>query len=275
MPGATIRFLEPVRWRPGLTGEFPGQQSFIELGRTRVPMVFCWCPPTPPGRPFLMGSPPDEAERDSDERQRPVEIPHGFWLARHPVNQQQWQAVMGTNPSQRGQGPFHPVDNVSWNDAQKFCRRAGLRLPTEAEWEYACRAGTTTPFGIGSGHSLNSQMANFDGNYPYGSGLEAFKWLDRERTLPQWSFPPNAWGFHDMHGQLWEWCEDQIGGSARVLRGGSWVSGGGQARAACRLRRAPDGRDGSFGFRPCPSSTRGPAGAGAGGRGQPAEWGGE
>jgi formylglycine-generating enzyme required for sulfatase activity len=262
MSSQPVRLLEPVRWAPGLVGEFPGRQSFIELGPERVRMVFCWCPPTPPGRSFVMGSPPDELERSSDENQRPVEIPQGFWLARHPVNQRQWRAVMGKNPSRRGGSDPHPVDSVSWEDAQEFCRQAHLRLPTEAEWEYACRAGSATPFGIGSGYCLNSQMADFHGNEPYGSGRESFKWLHRRRTLPEGSFPPNAWGLHDMHGQLWEWCEDEYAGRGRVLRGGGWFHPGGLARAAYRDWNAPVHRDDYFGFRPCPSSTQGQGQAG-------------
>jgi hypothetical protein len=250
----TLHLLEPVRWETGLVGDYAGQQSFIELGESHVRLVFCWCPPTPPGQPFIMGSPPDEPERMESEAQRPVNFPQGFWLAKHPINQQQWQAVTGANPSRRGQGELHPVDSVSWNDAREFCQKTGLRLPTEAEWEYACRAGTTTPFGIGGGQCLNAQMANFDGNYPYGSGREAFKWIYRERTLPQRSFPPNAWGLHDMHGQLWEWCDDVLSGRARVLRGGSWIDYGWYARSAFRFGFDPDYRFDYFGFRPCPSS---------------------
>ena len=254
-----------------MAGEFPGQRSFVELGAGRVRLEFCWCPPTAPDRPFLMGSPSDEAERRDNETQRPVPIPEGFWLAQHPVNQQQWQAVMGANPSERGKGDLHPVDSVSWDDAQKFCEKTGLGLPTEAQWEYACRAGTTTPFGIGDGASLNAQLANFDGGYPYGSGRDGFKWIDRNGTLPQGSFPPNAWGLHDMHGQLWEWCEDkyEAAGRVRVLRGGSWISDGGYARSALRYSSAPVNRRYRFGFRPCPSSIS-PAGE-AGGRKSAAE----
>lgn len=263
---------QAVPWRTGLTGEFPGQRCRLELRDTGVEMCFCWCPPPPGGR-FVMGSPSDEAERSNIENQREVEIREGFWLAQHPVNQQQWQAVMGSNPSLRGKGELHPVDSVSWNDAQKFCKRAGLRLPSEAEWEYACRAGTTTPFGIGVGKYLNAQMANFDGNYPYGPGREGFRWLCRERTLPQGSFPPNAWGLHDMHGQLWEWCEDEYGGRVRVLRGGSWIDHGRDARSASRRGFDPGSRLINFGFRPCPSSTR--SQAEAGGQVPTAERGGE
>jgi hypothetical protein len=257
MSSQTVRLAEPILWRSGLVGDYPGRQSYVELGAERVRLVFCWCPPTPPGHPFLLGSPPDEPERRDNETQRPHDFPRGFWLAQHPVNQQQWESVMGANPRRNAKGHLHPVDNVSWNDAQEFCRKTGLRLPLEAEWEYACRAGTTTPFGIGGGRELNAQMANFDGGHPYGAGREAFKWLDRARTLPQGAFPPNAWGLHDMHGQLWEWCEDVLEGRDRVLRGGSWLGPGWGARSAFRGGFTPDDRGGSFGFRPSPSSIQG------------------
>jgi formylglycine-generating enzyme required for sulfatase activity len=219
MNNAALHLLDAIPWQTGLAGEFPGQRCRFRLGESGVEMILCWCE-RPPGGRFLMGSPPDEPERLSDEKQREVVIREGFWLAQHPVNQQQWQAIMGSNPSQRGKGDLCPVDSVNWHEATKFCNKTGLRLPSEAEWEYACRAGTTTPFGIGRGTYLNAQMANFDGNHPYGSGREAFKWLYRQRTVLQGSFPPNAWGFHDMHGQLWEWCEDEYSARARVLRGG-------------------------------------------------------
>lgn len=162
---------------------------------------------------------------------------------------------MGDNPSQRGQGDQHPVDSVSWEDGVAFCKKTGLRLPSEAEWEYACRAGTSTHFGIGGGNDLNSQMANFDGNHPYGNGRNSFKWLERNRTLPQGWFPPNAWGLHDMHGQLWEWCEDILKGRDCVLRGGSWIFVGRFARSAYRFGFEPEIRNVNIGFRPCPSST--------------------
>ncbi|MBX3746499.1 MAG: formylglycine-generating enzyme family protein [Verrucomicrobiae bacterium] len=229
-------------------------------------MVLCWCPPTPPGKPFVMGSPPDEPERGANEEQRAWTFSEGFWLAQYPVNQQQWLAVMGENPGRRGKRDLHPVDRVSWNDAQEFCQKTGLRLPTEAGWEYACRAGTITPFGIGSGRCLNSQMANFDGNHPCGSGREAFQWLYRERTITEGSFPPNAWGLHDMHGQLWEWCEDVYEGGARVLRGGSWFFDCRYTRSAFRFGSAPINRNRAIGFRPCPSSTGNPVRIEAGGR---------
>jgi formylglycine-generating enzyme required for sulfatase activity len=242
MRAPTLPPPEPAPWRPGLEGAFPGDRCFVELGPERVRMAFCWCPP-------------GELGQYEDGELPQVRFARGFWLAQHPVNQAQWLAVMKQNPSQRGQGPDHPVDGVSWNDAQAFCRQAGLRLPTEAEWEYACRAGTTTPFAVGDGRSLNAQRANFDGNYPDGEGREAFKWLYRERTLPEGGFPPNAWGLHDLHGQVWEWCEDQLEGRDRVLRGGCWINHGWHARSGNRYGFDPDNRADYIGFRPCPSST--------------------
>ena len=162
---------------------------------------------------------------------------------------------MGNNPSQKGKGDNFPMDSVSWNDAQKFCERAGLRLPAEAEWEHACRAGRSLEFGVGTGQGLNSQLANFRGSEPDGSGPENFKWLYRKRTTPEGSFAPNAWGLHDMHGQLLEWCEDARDHGARALRGGVWASFGRNARASDRDAVQPDFSYDLFGFRPCPSST--------------------
>lgn len=230
-----ILFVESKKWRPGLVGDFPGQESFIELGRVRVRMEFCWCP----GR---KGSGPEHPAID------------GFWLAKHLVSQAQWRSVMDSNPSKRGHGDDCPVDSVSWEDASAFCRKAGLRLPMEREWEYACRAGTTGDFAVGSGDSLNSQQANFDGNFPVGKGDAGFKWLYRERTEPGGSFPPNGWGLHDMHGQLLEWCDDKIDGEDRALRGGCWVDRGRGAASGDRIGFAPGLRSDDFGFRPCPSS---------------------
>ena len=246
------------------------------VGKPAVRMYFCWCPP--PAVPFAPPAQPPEPEPETKpgllaslfgkpkpkakSQPAPISIsapaaqtPTGFWLAQHPVNQAQWQAVMGRNPSMKGKGDNFPVDSVSWNDAQEFCERAGLRLPAETEWEHACRAGTDREFGVGTGQGLNSQLANFDGNYPNGSGPENFKWLCRERTTPEASFAPNAWGFHDMHGQLWEWCEDERKNGDRALRGGSWISRGRIARASSRDASRPDFSHSLFGFRPCPSST--------------------
>lgn len=254
MSSRTIRLLEPKPWQPDLDGEYPGQLSVMHLGKAQVPIHFCWCPPTARDQPAMLGSPATEAgHRRNDQAPHPTHFPQGFWLAQHPVTQAQWQAVMGSNPS-HFEGDDRPVDSVSWNDAQKYCQKTGLRLPNEAEWEYACRAGITTPFGIGSGISLNAQMANFDGNYPYGEDRDSFNWLYREQTIQTASFPPNAWGLHDMHGQLWEWCEDSFSKSVRVLRGGSWIIIGWRARSATRGGDTPAYCSWDFGFRPSPSS---------------------
>ena len=173
---------------------------------------------------------------------------------------------MGENPSYF-KGAQNPVECVSWEDCQKFIaclndRGEGVyRLPTEAEWEYACRAGTTTPFGISNGRDLDSQQANFDGNYPYGKSV---KGEYREQTTLVKSFAPNAWGLYDMHGNVWEWCQDWYGdyligavsdpqgedlGECRVLRGGSWLSYARFCRSALRYGSPPEFRNGYIGFR--------------------------
>ena len=248
MSSRTLPLPPPVSWSPGLTGEYPGQHSQIMLPGG-VPMIFCWCPPPCPED--RLGTPKDEAGRDDDDQDlHPVPFTQGFWLAKHPVNQAQWRAVMGIDPS-NWKGADLPVETVSWEDAKAFCTQSGLHLPTEAMWEYACRAGICKPYGIGDGASLNAQQANFKGGNPYGEG---FQWLYRERTTPQSSFPPNAWGLHDMHGQLWEWCEDVFSGSDRVLRGGSWLNDGLQVRSGIRLGNTPGDRGRNLGFRPSPSS---------------------
>jgi formylglycine-generating enzyme required for sulfatase activity len=164
-----------------------------------------------------------------------VTLTQGFHLGIHPVTQAQWQAVMATNPSQC-EGGDRPVDNISWKDAQKFCGTLGertgrrFRLPTEAEWEYACRAGTTTPFFFGD--TISTDLANYDGNSVYGHGTVG---VHRHASMPAGSFPPNAWGLFDMHGNIMEWCQDRWGpyqagdladprgaksGWGRVVRGG-------------------------------------------------------
>jgi sulfatase modifying factor 1 len=215
-----------------------------------VEMTFAWCPPGT----FLMGSPAGEAERSDDELQHRVTLTKGFWLGIHQVTQAQWQAVMGDNPS-NFKGVDLPVDNVSWEDCQKFVEKAGkkigkeFRVPTEAEWEYACRAGTTTPFSFGQ--TISTDQANYDGNYTYADGR---KGVYRKKTTPVGTFPANLWGLHDMHGNVWEWCADWYGtyqkedltdpkgiksGDARVLRGGSWGSYPGFCRAAFRYWFAP------------------------------------
>jgi uncharacterized protein (TIGR02996 family) len=215
-----------------------------------------------PAGTFRMGSPDDEAERLRDEGPaHEVEITQPFYLSVTHVTQEQYKKVMGTNPSRfwsRGAGrdkvvghktKSFPVDGVSWDDAATFCQKlpeGGYRLPTEAEWEYACRAGTRTPYHFGL--FADAREANFDGNFPTG---EARKGAYLQRTCTVGSYPPNAFGVHDMHGNLWEWCSDWFDegyyrssprqdpagpeqGASHVLRGGSWDSYGRRCRGAAR-----------------------------------------
>ena len=221
---------------------------------------------------FLMGSPPSEAQRENDETQHRVRLTQGFWLADTTCTQALWQAVMGDNPSYF-QGAEQPVEQVSWQNVQDFLGRfnamvsgQGFRLPTEAEWEYACRAGTTTPFWFGS--QITPEQVNYDGNYPYGGGK---KGLDRGETVAVKALPCNGWGLYQMHGNVWEWCQDwyapyttaaaataevaavdPVGpawGSWRVIRGGSWFGNGWVARAATRRSDVPRFRVHDRGFR--------------------------
>ena len=227
-----------------------------------IRQVFRWIPP---GR-FLMGSAGTEPERSSEETQHEVVLTQGYWLADTASTQALWQAVTGENPSGFSDDPENPVERVSWNDVQTFLSRLNgdatelnARLPTEAEWEYACRAGTTTPFSFG--RNITPEQVNFEGNFPYAGGK---KGLYRERTVPVGSLPANPWGLYEMHGNVWEWCQDWYGdysaalatdpmgpdtGALRVLRGGSWLGSGRLARSSFRLGLGPDSRYGSFGFR--------------------------
>jgi formylglycine-generating enzyme required for sulfatase activity len=217
----------------------------------------------PPGE-FMMGSPSTELGRDDDERQRRVEMARGFYMAATEVTQSEWLAVMGDNPS-RWIGDDLPVEQVAWEDALEFCRRLSdkeertYRLPTEEEWEYACRAGTTTPFHFGE--TISPDQANYDGEYAYGHGTTgAF----RNQTTPVREFPPNTWGLYDMHGNVWEWCPDNyeyytpspvkpsVGATpieGRVLRGGSWRNRPTYCRCANRVRDAVGSPLSNVGFR--------------------------
>ncbi|MBL7140416.1 MAG: formylglycine-generating enzyme family protein [Planctomycetes bacterium] len=212
-----------------------------------------------PAGSFPMGSPASEAGRDGDELQHRVTLTKPFYLGKNEVTQGEWQSVMGSNPSHFKGSNRLPVEMVSWQDCQEFCRKTGLRLPTEAEWEYACRAGTETAFHTGA--TISTDEANYDGDSTYGSGS---KGVDRGKTVEVGSFRPNAWGLHDMHGNVWEWCQDWHGeypsgpvrdppgpasGSPRVLRGGSWNDDPGVCRSANRSRYGPVGRDFRNGFR--------------------------
>lgn len=220
-----------------------------------------------PGGTFQMGSPTSEqGRRDPEWPQHQVTVPD-FYMSKYEITQAQWKAVMGTDPSYF-KGDDLPVEQVSWEEAKEFCRKLSkkggktYRLPTEAEWEYACRANTTTPFAFGA--SLSSEQANFNGDYPYGG---AAKGANRGKTVRVGSFKPNGFGLYDMHGNVWEWCEDVwhenykdapsngaawlSGGNpgARVLRGGSWYDYGNGCRAAFRGWNAPGDRLIYNGFR--------------------------
>jgi formylglycine-generating enzyme required for sulfatase activity len=231
----------------------------------RIGMKFVWIPP---GN-FLMGSPKEEEDRNRDETQHKVTLTRGFYLGVYPVTQEQWQAVMGNNPSKHKGEKNLPVDNISWNDCQGFIKKLRekekkpYRLPTEAEWEYACRAGTTTPFHFGE--TISSDQANYAGEHVYGKGKEG---KTRGKTTPVGTFPANAWGLHDMHGNVWQWCQDWYGeypqkdvvdpqGPAtaktrRVLRGGSYDSIPGECRSASRYDGyGPDVPCYYYGFRLC------------------------
>ena len=194
------------------------QQSFLgvkagderEVGGVKL----CWCPP---GR-FTMGSPPGEPERRPGEDQVEVTLTRGFWVGKYEVTQGQWRQVVGDFPGKltAGEGDDFPVYDINFAEAEGFCRKltekahaAGelpkeweFRLPTEAQWEYACRAGTTTATSFGD--RLSSKQANFQGK-PY-NGAEAGPSL--KRAAPVGSYPANPWGIHDMHGNVFEWCRD-------------------------------------------------------------------
>ena len=247
---------------------------------------------------FRMGSPTSEAERYSDERQHTVTISRGFWMGKYLVTQRDYMSVVGSNPSyfRNGVGPLsnrgtgsvitdelsHPVERVSWIDATNYCalrtqqeRAAGLiatncayRLPTEAEWEYACRAGTTTAFYLGG--RLRSGQANFLGENEYDASVGSIynpNFIYVGRTTPVGSYAANPWGLYDTTGNLMEWCQDWYGaypnggvtdpqgavsGSSKVVRGGGFVALGRGCRSASRSNDfypRPDERSWYFGFR--------------------------
>jgi formylglycine-generating enzyme required for sulfatase activity len=234
--------------------------------RERVGITVLDLAPIPGGR-FWMGSPDSEKDCSEDESPQHEVSVAGFWMGQYAVTQAQYEAVMGENPS-RFKGAHRPVEQVSWHKAVAFCNRLSAqtgrryRLPSEAEWEYACRGGTTTPFHYGE--TLSSEFANYDGNFPYQSEP---KGKYRGETTEVGQFPPNGYGLYDMHGNVWEWCLDHwhdnyegapTDGSAwvrggnnnrRVRRGGSWVSSLKSCRSASRCFNFPVVRFNNFGFR--------------------------
>ncbi len=221
------------------------------------------------GGTFMMGSPENEIGRRDDEiPQHRVTVP-SFFMGKYPVTQAQYQAITGTNPS-CFKGNNRPVERVSWYDAVAFCekfsQRTGknYRLPSEAEWEYACRAGNTTPFHFGE--TITTNLANYDGKYAYG---QEPKGVYRKETREVGSFGvANNFGLYDMHGNVWEWCQDNwhsnyegapTNGSEwldieentnrRLLRGGSWYSNPGNCRSAFRNDYYLDLNGNNIGFR--------------------------
>jgi formylglycine-generating enzyme required for sulfatase activity len=229
-----------------------------------------------PAGTFLMGSPEEEpGHRVNEGPQHEVAVTSPFYAGIHLVTQEQYERVMGRSPAHfsraGGGGPDHPVDNVSWDDAVAFCRKlselpaekqAGraYRLPTEAEWEYACRAGTDTPFCYGA--SLSAVQANFDGGFPYGGD----KGRSPQKTTRVGTYPANHFGLYDVHGNIWEWCADWYNdayyrhsprrdpqgpptGQFRVVRGGCWRNHAATCRAAYRNGLVPHNRDMFTGFR--------------------------
>ena len=250
----------PVPNTGGFVEDRFGVSVVLSVGSAR--QVFRWIAP---GR-FRMGSPVDEVERGSAEVPHEVTLSQGYWLADTACTQAFWLAVWPVNPSHFQEDGNNPVENVAWHDAQRFIaelnrRLPGLdaRLPTEAEWEYACRAGTTTPFSFGK--QITPEQVNYHGDYPCVGGE---KGLYRQRTAPVGTLPPNPWGLYEMHGNVWEWCADWYAeyppepqvdpsgpafGRMRVLRGGTWSDPARYARSATRSRIEPAYRPRSTGFR--------------------------
>jgi formylglycine-generating enzyme required for sulfatase activity len=314
-PGTTAT----VEWAPTVEGPWSSSWSGLtavtaDAGgsiHTSVPMFYRvrGIPANPdparlawiPAGTFLMGSPANELERQADgqdETQHEVTISQGFWMGRFEVTQEEYLDLMGTNPSywRNGTMPLpadsvpgaggpvtdelrHPVDSVSWFDANLYCSHLtnrelvrGLlpegyvyRLPTEAEWEYACRAGTGSPFY--QGDELRSGMANFRGTAEYDAAVGTVnnaQGLYLGRSTPVGSYPPNAWGLHDMQGNLLEWCHDWHGayatgpitdptgpitGTLRAFRGGAWFFRARGCRSAFRSYAAPSASGEAGGFR--------------------------
>lgn len=224
-----------------------------------------------PAGEFIMGSDDILANRPDERPKRKVQISKQFYMGIYEVTQEQYEQVMGERPSQF-RGAFRPVENVSAADCEVFCRKLSARtgktcvLPTEAQWEYACRAGTTARFSFGD----SPEDLHKYGNYCDRSCSSQMAWQDKDHddgfdeTAPVGSYLPNAWGLYDMHGNVWEWCRDgysryenanrldpngPTGDTQRILRGGAWLSDDMSCRSARRYWGFPSSRDADYGFR--------------------------
>jgi formylglycine-generating enzyme len=267
------------RAKPAIASPFDGSKPGDE--REVVGIKLCWCPP---GR-FIMGSPPDEPERRPGEDQVEVTLSKGFWMATYETTQGEWKRIVGALPGpltvELPAGEDYPVGNVNFAETEVFCQKLTqlgrqaaelptdweFRVPTEAQWEYACRAGTTTATSFGE--SLSSKQANFKGK-PYNGG-EPGPSLGHAAKVG--SYPANPWGLCDVHGNTFEWCRDwyhrrlpggtdpdlysaqdsatrsEHGDISRVRRGGCWADDGWPCRSAFRLRFEPERRYDHIGFR--------------------------
>lgn len=238
----------------------------VDGGGGVVTQILRWIEPGT----FLMGSLDDEPGRyDNEGPQHWVTLSQGFWLADTVCTQALWLAVMGNNPSYFNDDPDRPVEQVSWLDVQQFLEKLqvflpGCRadLPSEAEWEYSCRAGTATPFSFGA--NIAPTQVNYHGNYPYAGGEQG---EFREHSVPVKSLPANPWGLYEMHGNVWEWCKDghrefsaqakvdplgsaeQSPDPLHVIRGGSWLDDARRSRSADRSVGRHSGANYSLGFR--------------------------
>jgi len=257
-------------------GTFTGAKAGEERSVDGVQLVWC------PAGSFRMGSPPNEPGRRPDEEQVDVTLTKGFWLGKFEVTQAQWARISGPfiQAMDKGKGGDIPVYWVSYLEAEDFCRRlsarawaAGslpldweFRLPTEAQWEYACRAGSTTATAYGG--TMSTSQANFDGRPNAGARIGG---KIPGESVKAGSYPPNAWGLYDMHGNVWEWCRDwyhstlpggtdpdlstvkgdmnRDGTYSRVRRGGAWIESYEHNRSARRLRYEPERRSDHIGFR--------------------------
>jgi len=260
---ATPALAKQLQGQAALDLELPAEK-IIELdSKTRMEFVLV------PAGEFNMGSPKTEKKREADEGPiHHVKISKPFYMSKHEVTQAQYKAIMGRLPKPcKFEGDSLPVENVDWNNADTCLKALSVskgmkfRLPTEAEWEYACRGGTSTPFN--TGETINAEQANYDSKYVYGNGVVGDC---KEATVPVGSFPPNAFGLYDMHGNVWEWCSDfyknnyyknsetvdpkgPASGGARVIRGGSWNHNPNKLRSADRNKRIHGADRRYLGFR--------------------------